>query len=321
MSDSPRRQLDWRGQYNALRHGAGLIELERTQIELGGADRASFLHNLSTNEIKKLPVGAGCEAFLTSVQGRTLAHAFVFAGPESLLIDTVGGQSEKLLAHLDHYLVCEQVTLTDRSGQWTELLLAGPQAESLVEQLWKTRLPATRLANEVVDAGGTPIWLRRVDITGPGGCLISLPREAAPSVAAALGEHGAVPCGGEAFEAARIEAGFPLFDRDITEKNLPQEVARDALAISFVKGCYLGQETVARIDALGHVNKMLVGLELSSADVPEAGTEIFAAGQAVGHVTSAAYSPRLERRWRWATCGRAAMRPAPNYSAPGPAPG
>ena len=96
----------------------------------------------------------------------------------------------------------------------------------------------------------------------------------------------------ESFEVLRIEAGTPVFGREVTERNLPQEIARDKQAINFVKGCYLGQETVARIDALGHVNQLLRGLLLdSSASPPAPGTVIEAEGKRVGFVTSSAVSP------------------------------
>jgi folate-binding protein YgfZ len=111
---------------------------------------------------------------------------------------------------------------------------------------------------------------------------------------AALAAAGATPCDPDAFHAARIEWGFPLFGIDISDKNLPQEVARDALAISFVKGCYLGQETVARIDALGHVNKTLVGVRFDGHTVPATGLELSASGNKVGEVASATWSPRLK---------------------------
>jgi folate-binding protein YgfZ len=92
---------------------------------------------------------------------------------------------------------------------------------------------------------------------------------------------------------ARIEAGVPLFGRDITADNLPQEIGRDQVAISFTKGCYLGQETVARIDALGHVNRQLVGVRFEGNEVPAVGTKLTAEGKEVGQVTSAAWSPKL----------------------------
>jgi hypothetical protein len=98
----------------------------------------------------------------------------------------------------------------------------------------------------------------------------------------------------QALEIARIEAGFPWFGVDLSDKNLPQEAARDRQAISFVKGCYIGQETVARIDALGHVNKTLVGVKFSGARVPDPGMELKAGEQSAGHVTSACFSPRLQ---------------------------
>ena len=109
----------------------------------------------------------------------------------------------------------------------------------------------------------------------------------------ALVAAGARPCGHDAVEMARLEAGTPLFGQDITDKNLPQELARNAFAISFTKGCYLGQETVARIDALGHVNQTLCGLRFPAPHIPPPGTELTADGKVVAHVTSAAFSPRL----------------------------
>jgi folate-binding protein YgfZ len=96
-----------------------------------------------------------------------------------------------------------------------------------------------------------------------------------------------------AFTAARIEAGFPLFGVDFGEENFPQEVGRDPVAISFTKGCYLGQETVARIDALGHVNQRIAGVRFFGSDVPMNGTKLTLQGKEVGVVTSAAFSPKL----------------------------
>ncbi len=173
--------------YQALVDGAGLVDLnQRTQIELLGADRASFLHNLCTNEIRKLAAGKGCEAFLTTVQGKTLSHGLIFAGPESLLFDTVSGQSETILSHLDHYLVCEQVTLVDRSSEWSELLLAGAQSESLLDRLTDLSALSGRLDNAQRTLAGKSVWLRRADLVGPLGFLISASNEDIPAVRAAL---------------------------------------------------------------------------------------------------------------------------------------
>jgi folate-binding protein YgfZ len=104
---------------------------------------------------------------------------------------------------------------------------------------------------------------------------------------------GLVECGLATLNTLRIEAGTPLYGVDFDERNFPQEVGRDEQAISFTKGCYLGQETVARIDALGHVNQRIVGVKFVGETIPTAGTELTAGGATVGHVTSAAYSPLL----------------------------
>ncbi|REK11577.1 MAG: folate-binding protein [Planctomycetota bacterium] len=281
-------------QYEALTRRAGLVDLgHRTQIELAGGDRTTFLHNLCTADIKRLPLGAGTEAFVTSVQGKTLAHVFVFATPDTLVLDTVADQGETLLKHLDHYLITEDVTLTDRSNERRELLLAGPEAEAVLSKACDVEVGEPRLSHSLAEVAGQAVWVRRVDLTRPGGFLLSVPVAAADAFTATLVESGAVACGLAAFEAARIEAGVPWFGKDITDANLPQEVGRDALAINFVKGCYLGQETVARIDALGHVNKMLVGLRFSGSDVPPPGTALTSGDATVGSVTSASYSPAL----------------------------
>jgi tRNA-modifying protein YgfZ len=291
--NSAAQQPSWLPDYEALTQHAGFVPLDRTQIELSGKDRASFLHNLSTNEVKKLAAGAGCEAFITSVQGKTLGHGFIFAEPEALVLDTVAGQSETLLKHLDHYLVCEQVVLADRSQEWFELLLAGADAEAIVARLWQVTLPELRLSHATVPAEGRTVRVRRVDMT-PGSCfLVNVSRDDAEWLKSLLSDAGVRACAAPALEAARIEQGTPYFGQDLGDKNLPQELGRDNQAISFIKGCYLGQETVARLDALGHVNKSLVGVRFAATTVPEVGSELRSGDQVVGQVTSATYSPQL----------------------------
>lgn len=285
---------NFRAEYDALVDHVGLVDCSgRTQLELSGADRAKFLHNLCTQEIRKLQVGQGGEAFLLNARGHVLAHVLVFCGPESLVIDTVPGQGEALAAHLNRYLIREDVTIADRSGEWAELLVAGQQAAGWLAALVRTELPGERLAQVDVALGEMVFSVRKVDFTSSGGFLIRMPAEQAALVWRCLRDGGARPCGFDALEAARIEAGTPWFGADISDQNLPQEVGRDKLAISFVKGCYIGQETVARIDALGHVNKLLAAVRFETDRPPEAGTALTSGGQAVGQVTSSCFSPKL----------------------------
>ena len=278
----------------ALTDGAGLVDLsDRTRVEVLGNDRASFLHNLSTNDVKKLQPGQGCEAFFLDARGHIKGHAFLVCRPGSIAIETVGGQAAPLIAHLDRYLIREKVELADRTENWGELLLVGAHSTGLLTQLASAPMPGPPLANVEIEIAGQAVTVIRVAMTAAAGYLLLFPRPAQPVVTQALLSGGARLCDRMAFEVARIEARFPFYGVDITDKTLPQEVARDELAISFKKGCYLGQETVARIDALGHVNKRLVGLRFAEARVPPPGAELKAGDQAVGQVTSAAFVPRV----------------------------
>jgi folate-binding protein YgfZ len=288
----PQLTAEFAAQYAVLTAGVGLVDFStRTQIEFTGNDRASFLHNLVTNNVRNLAVGSGCEAFVLNVKGHIVGHVFIFAGPDSHILETVPGQAETLLKHFDRYLIREDVQLHDRSQEWSEFFLAGPNAETLLAEQGLP-VPTERLAHTAAQIAGFPVWLRRVDLAGPVGFLIAFRRDAHIELERALFKAGAVHCDIEVFDAARIEYGMPLLGRDISEDNLPQEIDRDKLAISFTKGCYLGQETVARIDALGHVNRLLRVLKFSGDEIPQAGVELLADGKPVGKITSAAWSPK-----------------------------
>ncbi|HEY2761990.1 MAG TPA: glycine cleavage T C-terminal barrel domain-containing protein [Pirellulales bacterium] len=288
-------------QHSALTHGAGIVDFSRrTQIEFTGADRAKFLHNLCTNAVRDLLVGQGCETFILNVKGHIVGHVLVFICPDSIVLESVPDQAEKLLAHFDRYLIREDVRLVDRSQDWAELYLAGSNAEQLLSNLGANP-PQQQLAHSARRLAGCQIWLRKIDLTSAG-FLIACPRTFLPQLKTALLNAGATLCENDAFEAARIEAGTPLYLQDITEENLPQEMDRDRLAISFTKGCYLGQETVARIDALGHVNRLLrvVKFTPEGAIPPVAAALQSGTGdnenighKSVGRITSACWSPQL----------------------------
>jgi folate-binding protein YgfZ len=305
--------------YRALVEATGVVDLTgRTQLELTGDDRAAFLHNFCTNSVRSLPVGGGTEAFILNAKGHVLGHVFVFCGPSSIILDTGPGQSERLSGHLDRYIIRENVAIHDRTSQWGVLLIGGPQATALMESL-ALDVPRERFGHTESSLVGRPVYPRRVDLVGPDSWLLACRREDVDSLLVALGNAGAIQADMQAFEMARVEAGTPLYERDITEKNLPQEVNRDAQAISFTKGCYLGQETVARIDALGHVNRVLVGVRFDTAQVPAAETELFATadtskGTAIGAVTSAAYSPRLQKALALAYVRRGFTHPGSKLS-------
>ena len=298
-------------EYRALVDATGVVDFSRrTQLELTGDDRASFLHNMCTNEIRKLAAGTGCEAFLLDAHGRVLGHVFVFCGANSLLLETVAGQAERIRAHLSKYLIREKVELHDRGPDWAELLIAGETSKELLSRVMSRPAPAGLLEHCEAVLAGVAVSVRRVDLTLPGGFLVGCAAGDAAALWRTVRDAGATACGEQAAEMARIEAGSPYYGRDISEKNLPQELARDARAISFVKGCYIGQETVARIDALGHVNRTLCGVRFAGTQVPPAGEELRSGGQVVGEVTSAAWSPRLSAPLALAYLRRGASAPS-----------
>lgn len=270
----------------------------RVRIELTGPDRAKVLHNLTTNDIKRLAPGRGCEAFLTSGQGRTLAFLLVHAEADRLLVRSDLGANDAILGHLAKYALFEDATATDISAGTGEWHLCGPMAEEAVRSLGLPT-PEGDLSIAAGSYEGSELRVIRDSPTGrPGLTILRLAGESPQFV---LGLRRAVEARGGSlmnvgsFEALRIEAGTPASGRDVTPANLPQEVDRDARAISFVKGCYLGQETVARLDAMGHVNKILVGAVADTEAVPPPGATLRADDKEVGTVTSSSYSPGWSR--------------------------
>jgi folate-binding protein YgfZ len=288
MSLSPEIQ----SQYDALSTGAGMADLSgRTLIAVTGADRVSFLHSFCTSDVKKLAEGQGCEAFVTNPQGKTIGHIYIFNLGETLQIDTAVGQAPTLIQHWERYVISEDVAFRDGTASHADLLLAGPKAAAILRQVGTsppTNLPGCALGS----IGNLRVLIKRLDFVGPETYFIEARTQDLTAIRELLVGSGATACGPEAVEIARIERGTPLFDVDITPDNLPQEIDRNAQAISFTKGCYLGQETVARIDALGHVNRLLVGVRIDG-PVPGPESRLMLDGKEVGHVTSAAYSPKL----------------------------
>jgi folate-binding protein YgfZ len=282
-------------QYNATRSSCGYARLgRRTQLQLSGADRATFLHAFCTADITRLASGQGCEAFITSVQGKTLGLVHVFCHQENLVLDTVAEQADTLLTHLDRYVIREDVVFTDLSETLESLFVAGPASGKTIASLLPTPLPAEPLDHVDQLFEESTLSVRRCQ-SSLDGYWISGPDTAIQELAGEFSRAGCREIDNVVVEMLRIEAGLPLYGVDLNERNLPQEVNRDVEAISFTKGCYLGQETVARIDALGHVNWLLTGLLLPAGTLPAAGTVFQQDGSDVARITSSSYSPRLQR--------------------------
>jgi folate-binding protein YgfZ len=278
-------------EYQALRNGFGAVELPGwSSVTFSGQDRQAFLHSFCTNDVKRLQPGERCEAFVTSVKGKILGHGLVDCREGELIFITVPGQAEKLIAHFDRYIIREDVQLRDTTAERRYVLISGGDAAGagLTRDKW--------------------IHWRVLDTQICG--LLEATPETLAQLQQELTADGAMHCGSAEFAALRIESGMPLCGVDFDEENLPQEVGRDEQAISFTKGCYLGQETVARIDALGHVNQQLVGVRFAGPGIPEAKTELTNNGASAGRLTSVTFSPQLAAPLAMAMVRR-------NWTAPG----
>lgn len=279
-------------QFEAATQGAGFcLSLDATLIEISGTDRASFLHNLCTADIKSLPVGEGCELFFTDVRGRTIGYGWVVAENDSLVVATAPGQADTILSHLDRYLIREDVQLVDRTALWQQAVLCGERAEAIVENEWNILLGSSEFSHAHGTIGTIDLHCGRIPFYGVPGFTIRTARDDRETVAAQLASCAA-ECDASILEFLRIRSGTPRFGEDITDANLPQEIDRDPQAISFNKGCYLGQETVARIDALGQVQQLLRRLQIHTENaIPSPGTTIEHEEKSVGRITSAIRSP------------------------------
>lgn len=258
-----------------------------------GPDAVRFVNNFTTAQISGLTAGSGTEGFFTDARGWVLALTTILRTDAGLLLVTDASRATALRDHLEHYHIREAVDLRDDSavGRW--LLVAGPEAGDRLLALGADCLPSAPAAHVATSLGGQGVRVIRTSGQGADGYWIApLADGDIEQVAGLLAAAGLPEAARAELEAARIESGYPA-TADIPPKTLPQELGRDARAISFTKGCYLGQETVARLDAMGHVNRRLTRLLIATAEPPSTPAAIIANGTEVGTLTSACRAPRV----------------------------
>lgn len=281
--------MDLAAEILATRTGARLFALAdaahaRGVVEVSGADAERWLDGMVTNETIGLAPGSGCYAALLTPKGRIVADLHVLRREEGYWLDTSGWVVPKVLERLDRYIVADDVKLADHSQDFARLSLDGPASTAA---LGVPDVPAGHfLATEI---GGVEIVAARFGWTGEKAWQLFVPAGCRDDVVSALD----VPlASGEALEVLRIEAGTPLLGAELDEEVFPDEARLDA-AISRTKGCYTGQEIVARLYSRGAVNHLLVGLRFEGEKAPAAEAPLFAGGRATGEVTSACLSPSL----------------------------
>jgi tRNA-modifying protein YgfZ len=271
-------------QYRELREGAGLLDRsERATLEVRGADAAEFLQGQVTNDVVALEPGQGCYAAVLNPKGRVLADLRILhVAPERFLLDTEATAAEAVLRDLRMYKIGRQVEVAD-TPQRAILSLIGPRSEQVTESALGMRVIGDE--HSLSEAKGV------VAVRSDLGIDVIADGDQAVEVRERLLASGAHPVSLDAAEIVRIESGRPRHGLDMTDGNLPAEAGIVERAVSFTKGCYVGQEPVARMYYKGHPNRHLRGLRLP--EQADSGTALFASGKEVGRVTSPALSPAL----------------------------
>jgi folate-binding protein YgfZ len=303
-------------EHAAFRETAGVMDLGfRSRICLTGADRARFLHGQVTNDVKRLRPGDGCYAALVTAKGKMQSDLNTYSLQDELLLDFEPGLTAAVSERLEKYIVSDDVQIVDVAPHYGLLTVQGPKAEFVASLLALfPDLPEKPFQSlKISDATLGEIYLinqprlepmNRSGVSAehrhfPGFDLF-VPTPALGAVAdkliAAAKAVGGRACGWQAFELARIEAGIPRFGADMDESNIPLECGVEERAVSYSKGCYIGQEVINRIHSIGHVNRELRGLRLADdlKTLPLKGDKLFHAGKEVGYITSAIRSPALK---------------------------
>ncbi len=293
---------NWLAEHAALCETVGVIDLSfRSRLCLVGADRARFLHGQVTNDVKKLRAGEGCYAAITTAKGKMESDLNICALADELLLDFEPGLTGKISARLEKFIVADDVQIVDAAPHYGLLSVQGPMAEASVRALGlSAEIPLRTLASvKISDATLGEIYLVNAARLGGAGFDLFIPNNSLGAVAdkliAAAKQIGGRACGWQAFETARIEAGIPRFGADMDETNIPLECGIESRAVTYNKGCYIGQEVINRIHSVGHVNRELRGLRLADdlKKLPSRGDKLFHADKEVGFVTSAVKSPKL----------------------------
>jgi folate-binding protein YgfZ len=298
------RESDYRGvtttklfseaqnEFSALTSNCGVYDLGfRARILLKGGDRLRWMNGMVTNNIRDLATGRGVYAFLLNPQGRILGDMVVYNEGETLTIETDRTQLEKILATFDHYIIMDDVEVTNISESWTALGVMGPNSRAVLSsagiafpelqplQTYRAQCKCDCECLEcmVVRGEDTPqesyeIWLAPKDVLKTWQALIAA---------------GAKPVGTDALEMQRILAGVPLYGIDIRERDLPQETEQ-VRALNFNKGCYVGQEIVERIRSRGNVHRKFTGFLIEGAANVAPGDKVVSGEKEVGEITSVA---------------------------------
>jgi glycine cleavage system T protein len=285
-----------REEHLAVRKNAGLIDLShRGKIRVEGKDRAAFLHGMLTQDVKGLKANQGAYTCVLNAQGRVLADLYLYALEDSFLIDCAAGLTAKIIETLGKYIIIEDVTLKSLTGEYAFLAIEGPQSAGLIKKLTAATPPSPAPnAHWETDIKGVAARIFNSSLSGERGFAVLVPVSDAEKIWGLILEEGPALFGRNAADTLRLEAGIPWYGVDMDERNLFPETGLPH-ALSESKGCYIGQEVVARLMSYAQVNKKRMGLEISGDEVPAPGSLLFRDGREAGYLTSACRSPSLDK--------------------------
>jgi folate-binding protein YgfZ len=283
-------------EYAAIREGgAGLIDLSsRGRLLVSGSEAVQFLNGLITNDVKTLELQHWMPAVFPNVQGRLLAGVRVIRRDDGFLIDTESSTHEVVMKTLGRFTLAGDFYVTDLTEGLAHLSVQGAKAQSVIREVFGE--PGSNIEHHAVRTTrwqDDEVTIIRATHTGEDGFDLLVSANKAPALWQSLQAAGARPCGFDALEILRVEAGQGRYGIDMDETNVVSETNLDD-AVSFTKGCYLGQEIIARIKYRGHVAKKLTGLVFDRPSNIEAGAQIHSVDdKEIGRVTSRTLSPHL----------------------------
>ena len=293
--------------YRALREGAGLLERSsRGLIAIGGSDRAGYLQGQLTNDVVALADREGCYSAHLTPNGRMIADMDVFSAGDHVFLDVDGGVKDSLVTRFQDLIFAEDVVVSDRTEGWTSYGVSGPESPGIVSAALESVGAEGQTATETpVDyqvaqllVGGASLITARTDFLGMPGFSLWVERAGGASLSDALIDNGCTQVDAKAADIIRVENGRPVFPTDLGGGVIPLEAGIEDRAISFTKGCYVGQEVIIRIlhRGQGRVARRLTGLTLESSDVassPSVGAILWSGDKEVGRLTSVALSPAV----------------------------
>jgi folate-binding protein YgfZ len=285
----------WLAAYHALREGAAVLELPGSNlIEIRGSERRAYLNSLCTNKVDDLEPGRGARAFLLVPQkGRVLADFLACETGTTLRLECFGGTAGPALEVLRKYYFGQEVEFIDLTGAWRTLSVQGPESPLVLERAGLAVPDAGEGSHAGGATGRTEVQVVRWSETGETGFHVWVAGDAAPAAFSALIGAGAAAGEQEAWDTAQIESGIAVAGFELGPETIPLEAPTED-AISHTKGCYPGQEVIARLWARGRPARLLRGLRFEGGEAPPAGAMLDAEGkEGVARVTRSAVSPAL----------------------------